>query len=460
MKITFTLFALFFTACAAFAQPNTYYYHAPDMPDENISGLFLESPLTLQYPEMVVAKGIKSVVAYKNLWDTLANSWGDTVMVFKQEITETTASIMASETRWRKNGAQLTPLQKIEIYNHPTWTWGSILSSDSVKTYYWDVATNVWELDKKITFKRYKWYVTERSVFNGNNLQPDNIWIYAFPGIGEITCHRKEKLSTGDYLVRDSLFYLCQFDTLCDYYYHSVWNESLGAFRIEEHFNLSHIQKIVGIARYVYVNGGGNPFFVSQIYKGKYEDTKVTLFAIDTFVLGAPDLLDLYTRLFEFGSDWRPKRKKEEFLYSLSGPQDSFVRHNYVLHDSLKLVISSTKEKRIYIFEPYLPQLRWLFSFAGEAVSSSQEPQPLKSKAQIQIYGTVSGEQMVQLVDWHNSNKEKKITVFGRDGTVCYQDIFLGETHRFNLEGFPPGAYIAQVSSSDGAVAKQFLYLR
>jgi hypothetical protein len=463
MKKESILFALFFITCAVLAQPNTYYYHAPDVPNENISGLFLESPLTLQYQDMVGEKGIKSVIAYKSLWDTLANTWGDTIMVFKQEVTETTASILATETQWHKNGTQLAPLRKIDIFNPPNWTWGSVLSPDSIKAYHWEVTTNAWKLDKKVVYQRYKWYITERLVYMADNPQPDTIWTYSFPGVGEITCHKKEKLNTGGYLVQDSLLYLYQFDTLCDYYFHSSWDTAIGSFRIVEYFELYYIQKIIFTSRYVYAIGGGNPSFTTKVYKGKFEDTKTLTFEVDTLVVGYPNLYGLYSNILQFDDDWLPKERREEFAYSLLGPQDSFIRHSYVLHDSLKLVTTSTREKRIYLFEPFSPQMRWLFSFANVSLSPSYEPIDVSNKQPLlQIIGTTAaGGQIAQLMDFGNLNSSKRITILGRDGTVCYQDEFMGETHRFDLDDWPPGIYIAQVTSSDGRViAKQFWHLR
>ncbi len=435
--------------------PNNAYI-TPDLHGENLSGLFLESPLTLQYHQLLDSHGIQQITAYKRAWNEATMAWGDTIAAFKQQVEQLPGFTSATETRWLKKQEAFIPTQKTVVFNRVNWRWNLKNSPDSTFFYTWDTGVNEWVLTKKIVYKKLNSYVYERCVFLNSNTVADSIWYYQINYPGQLTSYRQHRTNTGNtYETTDSLdYYYINYDTLCTSYTHRKKIDN--SFQRYRRYDYTHFSAYDSYRVKVFRNYDNASF----IFLCQYEKiVDLQHFSIgtskDTFILNVPYLPAVHGSSFQYDTQWIPLNGFVEYRHSASPNPDSILRYTFSRNIAYNIVDKIDQEIRYQVNTEYKNQSQWLFAFEDLPVHTEIANSPL-SKTIFSILGIDSSNRCAVLGN-NTKNQQYILKVFNSQGGQLLQTPFTEPTFCFSVDNWPPGVYVAMLESSGKQLtAKQF----
>lgn len=146
----------------------------PDLPDDNIGGVFMASPVTVQTESFI--SDTMPIRGYLLAWNSIQEKWLDTISILDHAITFVGTEIRFSEIFSTKSGTNFTKKYRIEVYNPLDWSGKPGTLPDSVIYSGWHTATQNWFRQKKVSYvTSLNDQVFERWIMLNGHLKADTI---------------------------------------------------------------------------------------------------------------------------------------------------------------------------------------------------------------------------------------------------------------------------------------------
>jgi hypothetical protein len=192
-------------------------YRPPDMPDDNISGQFVMSPLTIQFDggdDSLMQYGITGVLVS---WDEPASNWGDTLLKFTQSATPIFNGWECVETVSIPQNNTIAPVAMKKVYKRNHWAAQLDNLPDSILVYNWSNAA-AWQIQRRTLYDRnVSGYLDSKRTFINGSAIADSIEFFE-PDLsyGKLTRRRYfYDHQAQSYVPKDSIRYSYFNDTNC-----------------------------------------------------------------------------------------------------------------------------------------------------------------------------------------------------------------------------------------------------
>lgn len=415
----------------------------PRQPDDNITGVFTESPLTWQFQQLsadsIFLRG------YGVVWDTVQKAWGDTVALLEQSAEPYQGGIKFVETiRSKSPGGTWSPSRRTEVYNPAAWESNQKAKPDSVFYFTWDTGLANWVLQKKIVYaKDSAGYVTQRATFLSGHVIADTLEQFV---VDEYWDHPWRirlvfDAQNGSYKLIDSTLYGFVNDTFCpttiifDFQsgqkkpfrrYDFQFFNTLDTYELvtdywseEVDFWQSFLQETQAIVP--------NQLWISKQYitrtstgPKKYKSTQKY-----------------------YHSDWSPRHFYYEYFPSLEAFPDSVVRRDYV-RDSLNGLISAIIERfqPRYEYVEFFNRFKWEFAWGTAPTVSADQPAAPPAKVQVSRL-----DRNIFLLDFGpEATGKKHLSLFDTSGKQLKTWSATGNTLQIDLSMCPAGVFYLHIA--------------
>jgi hypothetical protein len=452
-----------FTFCCIVQAANTQtpndLYNPPDVPTDNITEAFMESPFTWQYNKLVQEQGIHTITGYKIQWDNTAMNWGDTLEIIQQGTESTPSGLVATEIRWKKNGISFLSTHKTVVYNTNNWLFGSKTMSDSTIYSTRDISNTEWLVKKKVINKKNKGYLSERAVYLDGHSLADSLNTFIIPYSGKLIGYMQQAPL---FTITDSIQYIYSFlDTTCLSYTHMRKNGD----KFSKHRRVDY--KFLGL------NGSyrkiiNRPYLVMDslivwTFAHQYElirdDSAYEIgISYDTLIQFTPTLTNTKSAVLHCDEEWVPLDTRWDYKYSFNGSPDSSALFTYARDSGTGLISEIVKELQLDFGGDYKKEHKWVFSYQEEPVSYNTLS-GVTEDCQLNIFGQNTYDRTAEITSCYTSEQDGEMHIFDIGGRLVYSTKFSNGRHVFPISNWLSGVYIAQVRTKSGIMAKQFVVL-
>ena len=350
----------------------------PDLPNDNVDGIFLASPMTVDLANTMPGTAIRG---YLLGWDNLQQQWSDTLAIARHMHTALASGTSSSEVVWSKSTAgQLDPVYRTEIFNSPDWNGQPGLTPDSAVFYDWQANTGAWTRRKKITYQSLAGQVAERATTLGNHAQPDTLEkIYTDSVWDHLVKLRLLFVpGQGDYLPLDSTVYV-YYNGLC---------QSFGVYNLQDGSNQPlrrHKFKYFGDAQNYtmetdFWSDSLNFWRARYKFSQTFSPDEYRIFQqYDTLTTVAWQSYRRFNRLFS--DDWKPHIFETEYFPGLETFPDSAYRREFYYNPGSGFLDSIVTQYKT-IFGDWQPHSKWFFN-DDAPVGINDDPVALSYQVQL-----------------------------------------------------------------------------
>lgn len=346
----------------------------PNLPDDNITGVFCESPMTWQHQK--ISEESYSLTAYQIAWNTAQNQWGDTVACVEQtKTTSLSGSQRFTELLWTKNPlGQWSKSGLTEVFNAPNWEMDKKPVPDSMHQYQWDKSKGGWLIQKKILFlKDSSGNPLKRSVFIKNPAQADTIEAFYLDKFWN-TLWRERKVfqpqSTDYFIIDSSSFFFPNYAFLASYVIKKNENGAQKPYRrgVFEYVIPTETYDL-NIDRWSDTLG-----FWQRLERITNQLDSTNFLHLRDYTQRTPVSYKLTKRLKnQYDSNWQPFQFTTGFYSLISDTPDSTIQKDYIKDDStglIRTIVEQFKPK----YQQFQNRTKWEFAPGKKESVSAPEP--------------------------------------------------------------------------------------
>ncbi|MBV6442953.1 MAG: hypothetical protein EPGJADBJ_04680 [Saprospiraceae bacterium] len=432
-----TLFFVIFSQASISAQ-----YIAPRQTDDNITGVFVESPLTWQFQQL----SLDSIFlrGYGVDWDTLQNAWGDTVRLLEQSVEPYQGGLKFTERVWSKQPSGIwEPVHRTEVFNPAPWDTNQKSKPDSVFHFTWNTGQSDWVLQKKIVYaKDSMGWVTQRASFLVDHTVADTLEIFSNDNWGHLSQYRLAyDFQNAAYVPVDSTVYLFVNDTFSPsaIVYNFQTGQSKPFRRYDfEFFNILDNYEIktdywseeIDFWKLLLIETQAvvpNQYWITRNYR--------------TITTMGPKTYKRIQRYHD--SDWDPLKFDNEYLPSLEAFPDSVLRKNYLKDSSTGLISTIIEQfQPKYEFTTFFNRFKWEFAFGAAPTLSAESPVLPVPKILVR---RLSGGVFQIEVGQDNQVIQSQMRLFDTSGRQLKNWNVTNSFTKIDISHFPAGVYYLNV---------------
>ncbi len=427
----------------AFCQALTAQYIAPRQPDDNITAVFTESPLTWQFQQLstdsVFLRG------YGVVWDTTQQAWGDTILLLEQSAEPYQGGLKFAETiRSKTLGSTWLPARRTEVFNPDGWLSNQKTKPDSVFHFTWDAGLASWALQKKIVYEKdLAGYVTLRSTYLSGHAVADTLeqfWVDTFWSV--LLHHRLAyDFQSESYMPIDSTDYFFFTDTFSPsgrtYTFQTGQAKPFRRYDFK-FFNILDTYEL------------RTDFWSEEIdfWKAYSSENQVVLpnqfWFRKQYVIFTPMGQKKYRANEKYYyPDWSPKQFDYQYHPSLETFPDSVIRRDY-LKDSNTGLISTIIERfqPRYEYVEFFNRFKWEFAWGAAPTVSAGQPTAAPAKARVSRV-----DRGVFMLDFGTETTgRKQLRLFDTSGKLLKTWHTADNTMEIDLSTFPAGIFYLHIT--------------
>lgn len=434
-----------------------YTANVPAIKDDNIRGYFLESPLYWMRLETQNFDTPLEFSGFKQSWNNGTQSWGDTLMRLQETVVRKDNHILCEQEVFQKNTANTwVGLQKVQIFQSPSWAGSTRNKPDSV--YYSEWNNAAWQLQRKVLYQLSPLGDTEtRKVFEAGQSNPDTAEYYTVePFWGDFLRARYVQDDNGQMTLLDSTIFV-PFEDRCTVFW--VWQKN-------------EFDSLVNTRRHIYYYFGGSeisettelfpypqypefPWIQRRIYKyGISNNPNRLYYNLDTinYTPGSPAPLAPLKRFIKrFDENWDVQNVDTDFGSGTVAIPEIWTRKVYAWENgAIREILESIRQPD----QTYKPVARWVFQpgklSSAAAQASSDEPA---------FYAT-HGSDLLRIWYTDPGNNVMPLRVFNQAGALKYQGESTWPENEISTLGWPAGMYYIQIALPSGSKVKRVLVIK